>query len=81
MITIRFTVVLVHDKETGVYEAVIPALPNCVTQGATSEEALAMAQDAAELRLATMTSIEEEVPGASEEEVVATIDVRIPATV
>jgi predicted RNase H-like HicB family nuclease len=74
----RFTVVLFHDKDTGVYEAVIPALPNCVTQGATIEEALTMAQDAAELRLATMTSIDEEVPGASEAEVVATIDVRVP---
>jgi hypothetical protein len=37
-----------------------------------------MAQDAAELQLATMTSIDEEVPGASEAEVVATIDVRVP---
>ncbi|HET8522820.1 MAG TPA: type II toxin-antitoxin system HicB family antitoxin [Thermomicrobiales bacterium] len=74
----RFTVVLFHDKETGVYEAVVPALPNCVTQGATIEEALAMAQDAAELRLATMESIDDGVLGESEAVVVATVDVRVP---
>jgi predicted RNase H-like HicB family nuclease len=75
---LRFTVVLFHDKDAGIYEAVIPALPNCVTHVARIEEALTTAQDAAELRLATMTSIDEGVPGASKAEAVATIDVRVP---
>jgi predicted RNase H-like HicB family nuclease len=74
----RFTVVLYHDAETNTYEAVVPALPNCVTFGASIEEALAMAQDAAELAISALVDAGEEIPGATEAAVVAAIDVRVP---
>ncbi|MBC7345168.1 MAG: type II toxin-antitoxin system HicB family antitoxin, partial [Clostridia bacterium] len=41
----RFIVYL-EPAEEGGYIASIPALPGCVTQGETKEEALAMAKDA-----------------------------------
>jgi predicted RNase H-like HicB family nuclease len=40
----RFIVYL--EPEEGGYIASVPALPGCVTQGETKEEALAMAEDA-----------------------------------
>jgi antitoxin HicB len=41
----RFHVYL-QPAEEGGYIAIVPALPGCVTQGETKEEALAMAEDA-----------------------------------
>ncbi len=41
----RFHVYL-QPAEEGGYIAIVPALPGCVTQGETKEEALAMAKDA-----------------------------------
>ncbi|GFN22442.1 type II toxin-antitoxin system HicB family antitoxin [Thermanaeromonas sp. C210] len=41
----RFIVYL-EPAEEGGYIASVPALPGCVTQGETKEEALAMAEDA-----------------------------------
>lgn len=41
----RFIVYLAPAKKGG-YIASVPALPGCVTQGETKEEALAMAEDA-----------------------------------
>ena len=37
-----------QDEETGNYVVEIPDLPGCVTGGATLEEAIRMAKDAAE---------------------------------
>ena len=37
-----------QDEETGNYDVEIPDLPGCVTGGATLEEAIRMAKDAAE---------------------------------
>jgi len=50
----RFTVVLFRDEETDSYEAVVPALSNCVTFGATIDEALAMAQELVGIRAGLM---------------------------
>jgi len=44
----RYTVVLEEDPEGG-YVAVVPALPGCVSQGDTRQQALANAREAAEL--------------------------------
>jgi antitoxin HicB len=41
-----YTIVLVPEPEEGGYSVLVPALPGCVTQGETVEEAIAMAQDA-----------------------------------
>lgn len=45
--TIRgYTVLLIPDDEEGGYNAEVPALPGCFTQGDTVEEALANAREA-----------------------------------
>ena len=42
----RYTIILDPDEEDGGYTVTVPALPGCVTQGDTLEEAIAMANDA-----------------------------------
>lgn len=42
----QFQVILECDEEDGGYIVGVPALPGCVTQGDTREEALKMAEDA-----------------------------------
>ena len=41
----RYTLVLTPDPEEGGYIVFVPALPGCITEGDTVEEALANAQD------------------------------------
>jgi antitoxin HicB len=45
-VTRRYTVVLEPDLDDGGYTVTVPALPGCVTEGDTVEEALENAQDA-----------------------------------
>ena len=47
----RFTVVLTSDPASGGYTVMVPALPGCVTDGATVDDALLRAQDAIMLYL------------------------------
>jgi predicted RNase H-like HicB family nuclease len=42
----RYTVLLQPDPEEGGYTVTVPALPGCVTEGDTLEEALENARDA-----------------------------------
>ncbi len=42
----RYTIVLIPEPEEGGYSVIVPALPGCVTQGETIEEAIEMAKDA-----------------------------------
>jgi antitoxin HicB len=42
----RYTIILDPDEDEGGYTVTVPALPGCVTQGDTLEEAIAMANDA-----------------------------------
>ena len=44
--TRRYTVVLEPDPDEGGYTVTVPALPGCVTEGDTVEEALENAEDA-----------------------------------
>jgi len=46
-----YTIVLDPDLEAGGYTVTVPALPGCVTQGETVDEAVAMARDAIALYL------------------------------
>jgi predicted RNase H-like HicB family nuclease len=74
----RYSVVLIPDPDTGAWEAHIPAFP-LTTFGATTEEALAMAVDAATARLTIAAQrgdeLDVEAPGA----MYATIEVEVPA--
>jgi antitoxin HicB len=77
----RYTVVVIPDEEDGGYFAYVPAIPNCFTHGATREDAVAMAQDAAEALLASMAKHGEELPVEAPGAAVFAIDVRVPAAV
>lgn len=46
-----YTVVLTPDDESGGFTVTVPALPGCVTDGPTIDEALKRAQEAIELYL------------------------------
>lgn len=76
----RYTVVLVPGK-VAAYVAYVPAIPGCVTQGDSLEDAIAMAQDAAEALLADMAEDGEELPIEVPGAVVATIEVAVPTPV
>jgi predicted RNase H-like HicB family nuclease len=74
----RFTVVLFRDEETDTFEAVVPALTNCVTYGTSIEHALAMARELAEIRVAELIESGEEIPGETEAALVGVVEVRVP---
>ena len=43
-----YAIILIPEPEEGGYSVIVPALPGCVSQGETVEEAIAMARDAIE---------------------------------
>jgi antitoxin HicB len=58
----RYTIILHPDIEEGGYTVTVPALPGCVTQGETIEEAIAMAKDAIRLHIESLIADGEPVP-------------------
>ena len=62
--------VSIERDEDGVFIAKVPALPGCISQGATRREALANIKDAIEGYVASLKKHEEPVPPPIEEEVV-----------
>ncbi len=58
----RYTVVLEWDEEGRGWVAHVPALPGCLTQGETVDEALANAQEAIELHVDGLRADGEPVP-------------------
>lgn len=58
----RYTVLLEPDPEAGGYTVTVPALPGCITEGDTREEALAMAEDAIRVYLDVLRDGGEEIP-------------------
>lgn len=67
----KYRIVLEQDED-GVFVAEAPALPGCITQGDTREQALANAKEAVELYLESLRENGEPVPPPMEE---ATIEV------
>ena len=57
-----YTVVLIPDPDTGVYTVQVPALPECVTEGTTVEEALERARDVIRLTLESRVAHGEPIP-------------------
>lgn len=57
----KFTVALLADQDKG-YTAVVPALPGCVSEGDTVEEALDMVAEAVSLYLESGQEHGEEIP-------------------
>ncbi len=72
----KFRIVLVPE-EVGGYSVLVPALPGCVTQGETKEEALAMAREAIELHLESLRDHGDPVPLDNTE--LATVEIAAPA--
>lgn len=72
----KYIAVFEPDSEAGGYTVTIPALPGCISEGDTFEQAQKNIQEAAELYLEVMTDKDEEIP--SEEEAIFTpISVRV----
>jgi antitoxin HicB len=61
-VTRRYTVVLEPDLEEGGYTVTVPALPGCVTEGDTVEEALDNAEDAIRSLLAYLKESGKPIP-------------------
>ena len=57
----EYTIIL-HPDETGGYWTEVPALPGCMSQGDTVEEAIEMSKDAIALWLESMREQGEAIP-------------------
>ena len=75
MNTHHYTIILHPDVEEGGYTVTVPALPGCVTQGETLEEAIAMAKDAIRLYIDTLIADGVSVPEEHEHPQAIVIDV------
>ena len=58
----QYTIILQPDEEEGGYTVTVPALPGCITQGETVEEAITMAKDAIRLHVEALLINGEAVP-------------------
>jgi antitoxin HicB len=58
----QYTIILHPDPDEGGYTVTVPALPGCVTQGETIEEAITMAKDAIRLYVESLIADGEVVP-------------------
>ncbi|MEM2087559.1 MAG: type II toxin-antitoxin system HicB family antitoxin [Thermoproteota archaeon] len=65
----RFRVIITQDEE-GYYVAEVPALPGCVSQGKTREEAILNIKDAIAGYLTSLKKHDEPIPPSVEEELV-----------
>jgi len=66
--------VLIEEDEDGMYIAEVPALPGCLTQGATRGQALANCREAIAAYLESLQKHGEPVPPSISEEVVEVPD-------
>lgn len=77
----KYTYTIVLTPEAGAYAVSVPALPGCVTVGATVEEALAMAADAITLWIQDLAGTGEAIPIETEppRTAIVTVGIRTPA--
>lgn len=76
----RYTIILHPDPEEGGFTVTVPALPGCVTQGETVDEAVTMAKDAIELYIESLIADGEAVPEEDEAPLqIMTVTVEAPA--
>ena len=69
-----YTVILTHDPEYDGYTVTVPALPGCLTEGKSVDEALAMAKDAVSLYVQDLAAHGEPVPVEDRAPVVTTVE-------
>jgi predicted RNase H-like HicB family nuclease len=65
----RFRILVTQDEE-GMYVVEVPALPGCISQGKTREEAIANIKDAIAGYLLSLKKHNEPIPPSIEEELV-----------
>jgi len=65
----KYRVILEQDED-GVFVAEVPALPGCISQGATRTEALRNIQEAIEAYLESLKAHQEPIPPSINEEVI-----------
>jgi predicted RNase H-like HicB family nuclease len=75
---LTYTAVFEPAKEGG-YVVSVPALPGCLTQGETFEEAKKSIQETLALYLSVLKEDGEEIPEESQEHVVASVTTILPA--
>jgi predicted RNase H-like HicB family nuclease len=61
---------ILEQDEDGVFVAEVPALPGCISQGATRAETLTNIQEAAEAYLESLRAYGEPIPPSINEEVI-----------
>ncbi len=71
----RYTIILQPDPNDGGYSVTVPALPGCVTEGDTLENAIAMAREAITGYLESLTKHGEPIPEEAEHPQLLTIEV------
>ena len=62
--------VIIEQDEDGVFVAEVPALPGCISQGCTREEALRNIREAISAYLESLKAYNEPIPPSINEEVV-----------
>lgn len=62
--------VLIEQDEDGVFVVQVPALPGCISQGRTRDEALSNVQEAIEAYLESLRAHDEPIPPPIDEELV-----------
>jgi predicted RNase H-like HicB family nuclease len=62
--------VLIEQDEDGAFVAQVPALPGCVSQGASRDEALVNIREAIEAYLESLRDHDEPIPPAISEEII-----------
>ena len=62
--------VIIEQDEDGVFVAEVPALPGCISQGATRKEAMKNIQEAVEAYLESLKAHDAPVPPSIYEEVI-----------
>jgi antitoxin HicB len=71
----RYTIILQPEPDEGGYSVTVPALPGCVAQGETLEEAIALAKEAIALHVTGLIEEGEAVPEEAEPLQALTVDV------
>ena len=73
----EYTVLLTPDQEEGGYVVTVPALPGCVTQGDTLEDALQRVREAIQCHIEGLQA--DGLPIPQEQESPALVKVEVPA--
>lgn len=77
-ITIHHYTVILEPAEEGGYTVTVPALPGCVTEGDTFEEAIQMARDAIEGYLESLVLHGETIPLENNHPITTSLEIELP---